>query len=271
MTQQNDMELEQQDDSAAAPVSGEPERRISVIESLGHGIKVRDGDSFDPHRFQEFDFTPAFRDKIMRAPLPLLDLRELVVSEPAHDTGRHASANDVTQPAGGSPHFGGKQGNANELAPSEGEVAKRPTYAVPTGADASSDTTSGEPANATQLLLPQRKARKSSGGRPRGKLAHKWKLLLFGGSLVLATFLALTQSQGPAMASTSDSGQPTRTRALAQLPLWQDTVVTSTAELANSITQSDRQSLRLARLSSALHSTKASNKSAPKKLWLPAE
>ena len=75
MTQQRGSGLQLQDESPAAPVSERSARRISVIESIAHGIKVRDGDAFDPYRFQEIDFTPEFRDKIMRAPLPLLDLR----------------------------------------------------------------------------------------------------------------------------------------------------------------------------------------------------
>lgn len=80
----------------AAPVSPQRAQRASVIEPVGQGIKVRNGQSFDPYRFQEFEFSPAFREKMMRAPLPLLDVRQLQDA----NSERPVRPDDTTQPAG---------------------------------------------------------------------------------------------------------------------------------------------------------------------------
>ena len=145
MTQQRKSGSELQGESPAAPVSDRCARRISVIESIDRGIKVRDGHSFDPHRFQEFDFTPEFRDKIMRASLPLLDLRPLLQDQPSLDNWRHAGPNDTTRPANGTPTL--------------------------------------TPSNVTPPLPEGPGLRKVSNRGLGGKPAKKWKLLLFGGLL----------------------------------------------------------------------------------------
>lgn len=85
-----------QDNVHAAPVSQQRAQRASIIEPVGQGIKVRNGQSFDPYRFQEFDFSPAFREKMMRAPLPLLDVRQLQDA----NSERAVRADATTQPAG---------------------------------------------------------------------------------------------------------------------------------------------------------------------------
>ncbi len=142
---------EEQHASTAAPLSDQDAQRISVIDPIGEGIKVCDGDTFDPYRFQEFDFSPAFREKMMRAPLPLLDLRELHDDRAAHERLRRAGPNDVTQPAG--PHD-----------------------ALPGAAKA----TTAEGQAAQSQVLARKRARKDTGASLEGKPAKKWKFLLFG-------------------------------------------------------------------------------------------
>jgi hypothetical protein len=141
---------EQQADHAAA-LSDQDAQRISVIDPIGEGIKVCDSNTFDPYRFHEFDFSPEFREKMMRAPLPLLDLRELHDDKGAHERQRRAGPNDVTQPA----------------------AANRD------GTRSSAQATADDEAAQSQVLA-RKKARKNTGAALEGKPAKKWKFLLFG-------------------------------------------------------------------------------------------
>jgi hypothetical protein len=56
--------------------SGPRQRRQSGIGARGQGIRVEGDEPFDPYRFQTFEVTPAFRQSILEAPLPLLELRD---------------------------------------------------------------------------------------------------------------------------------------------------------------------------------------------------
>jgi hypothetical protein len=142
--------LEKQQENHAAALSDQDAQRISVIDPIGEGIKVCDGDTFDPYRFQEFDFSPAFREKMMRAPLPLLDLRQLHDDKAAQQRQRRAGPNDVTQPVG-----------SGEASPGAAKASPREE----------------EPAQSGRRA---RKKRENTGAALEGKPARKWKFLLFG-------------------------------------------------------------------------------------------
>jgi hypothetical protein len=156
MKQQNGAGTDKLQSSAVAPISDRGAQRISVIEPKGEGIKVCDGHAFDPHRFQEFDFTPAFREKMMRAPLPLLDLRQLHEDKAAQNRSHRAGPNDVTQPAT-SAALGDKSSTT---------AVEQPT-----------------PSRGIRLLLAPKKLRKTAGSAQKGKTTKRWKFLLFGSLL----------------------------------------------------------------------------------------
>jgi len=98
MTQPRDSSMQTQPDGVASPAPRA--RRISGFGARGEGIKVHGDEPFDPHRFQDFEVTPAFRQRILEAPLPLLELRDLLADQvpPSHQRAR-AGANDITEPA----------------------------------------------------------------------------------------------------------------------------------------------------------------------------
>ena len=275
MTQQRESEAELQDESPAAPASERCAHRISVIESVDLGIKVRDGHGFDPHRFQEFDFTPEFRDKIMRASLPLLDLRPLLEDQPGHFNWRHASPNDITRVAGNNPPSNDAGLSGQSVALSNSNVAQAPAYKLQASgvdndvADVSTQSTTRLPSNAMQHMLAGRKLRKGSNRRLDGKPAKKWKLLLFGSSLLMATFLSLAQSQGPALASTTSLGR----FALRSHVPQQAEVATAAAlpRLQTSLAHLTEQTSKATEQSKVTRTTRAASKPAPKTLWLPAE
>ena len=75
-------------------------RKYSGIATRGEGINVEGDEPFDPHRFQTFEVTPAFRQSILEAPLPLLELRDRLIEQvpPSHQQ-RHVGPDDITQPA----------------------------------------------------------------------------------------------------------------------------------------------------------------------------
>ena len=98
MKQRRESTTDKQLDLEAKPVSRA--RKIPGIGSRGVGIKVHGDEPFDPYRFQDFEVTPAFRQKILEAPLPLLELRHLTVDQAPQSQQRpRAGANDITQPA----------------------------------------------------------------------------------------------------------------------------------------------------------------------------
>ncbi len=98
MTQPRDSSMQTQPDGVASPAPRA--RRISGFGARGEGIKVHGDEPFDPHRFQDFEVTPAFRQRILEAPLPLLEFRHLLADQvPQSQLRPRASANDVTQPA----------------------------------------------------------------------------------------------------------------------------------------------------------------------------
>lgn len=98
MTQPRDSRMQTQPDRKASPAPRE--RKISGFGARGEGIKVHGDEPFDPHRFQDFEVTPAFRQRILEAPLPLLELRDLLADQvPQSQQRPRASANDITQPA----------------------------------------------------------------------------------------------------------------------------------------------------------------------------
>ncbi len=275
MTQQREPGSELQDESPAAPASERRARRISVIESINQGIKVRDGDAFDPHRFQEFDFTPAFRDKIMRASLPLLDLRQLLEDQPGHDNWRHAGPNDITRPANNNPASKNTKLARTSVAPISGNVAQPPTCepqtsnALLAAVDASAESTPRVPSDAMRRLVAGRKLRKASNTRRDGKHAKKWKLLLFGGSLVMAMILSLAQSQGPALASTTSVGRFALKRANKQQ--LQRVAPAVVPQPGTAVTHLTEQTSKPNKQSKEPRTNKGTSKSAPKTLWLPAE
>ncbi len=153
MKQQHDTEVDKRQSSVPAPMSDRGAQRISVMPK-GEGIKVCDGDTFDPYRFQEFDFSPAFREKMMRAALPLLDLRELHGDKTPLDRARPTNPYDVTQPA-----------SSSVSAPS---------------ASSATDDLPRAPSRGMRLLLARKKLRKITGSAFDGKAAKKLKYLLFG-------------------------------------------------------------------------------------------
>jgi hypothetical protein len=101
MTQQQDPKLDGGADRAAEPSSGPRARRISgIVESRGKGIRVYGDEAFDPYRFQDFEVTPAFRQRILEASLPLFEHPERSRdSVPPSQQRRRAGPNDITQPA----------------------------------------------------------------------------------------------------------------------------------------------------------------------------
>jgi hypothetical protein len=275
MTQQREPAVQSQDESPAAPASDRNARRISVIESVDLGIKVRDGDGFDPHRFQEFDFTPEFRQKIMRASLPLLDLRPLLEGQPGHFNWRHASPNDITRLAGNNPPSndaspigpGVALSNSNDRAPT---FRPQASSVENDASDASTQSTTRLPSNAMQHALAGRKLRKGSNRRLDGTPAKKWKLLLFGSSLVMATFLSLAQSQGPALASTTPVGRFPVMRSHAPQQV-EATTAAALPRLQTSLAHLTEQTSKATAQSKVTRTTGAASKPAPKTLWLPAE
>ena len=74
------------------------QRLISGFASRSEGIKVHGNEEFDPHRFQTFEVTPAFRERILQAPLPLLELRDVPGESPQSQQRRRAGPNDITLP-----------------------------------------------------------------------------------------------------------------------------------------------------------------------------
>ena len=164
MKQQDGTGLDTQENTPDAPLSDRSAQRISVIELTGEGIKVCGGHAFDPYRFQEFYFSPAFREKMMRASLPLLDLRELHDDQTGRGVARRVGQNDVTQPAN----------------------ARRPQ--LESGVEKSASASNQSSSRAKRLQLAHKKASKSSGTSFQGKPGKRWKFLLFGSLLaVLAT------------------------------------------------------------------------------------
>lgn len=166
MKQQDGTGLDTQEITPAAPNSDRGAQRTSVVELTGEGIKVCDGHAFDPYRFQEFSFSPAFREKMMRAPLPLLDLRELHEDHTGHGLARRVGPNDVTQPAN------------DRRAPGE------------PGTEKAASALNESPGRAKQLRA-DKKARKFSGTSFEGKPGKKWKFLLFGS--LLAALVSVTE------------------------------------------------------------------------------
>lgn len=67
------------------------------LKSESEGIKVHGDDAYSPYRFQDFEVTPKFRQQVLEAPLPLLDLRDLNL-DPSTGPRPRAGANDITQP-----------------------------------------------------------------------------------------------------------------------------------------------------------------------------
>jgi hypothetical protein len=161
MKQQDGTGLDTQETTPDAPLSDQGAQRISVVELSGEGIKVCDGHAFEPYRFQEFYFSPAFREKMMRASLPLLDLRQLHEDQTGYGLARRVGQNDVTQPA----------------------KARQPQLESSSDISASASTQSSS--RAKQLLLAHKKARKNSGTSFQGKPGKKWKFLLFGSLLAV--------------------------------------------------------------------------------------
>ena len=158
MKQQHGSGARERQGTAGASISGRGAHGISIVEQTGEGIRVCDGHAFDPHRFQEFDFSPAFRERMMRAPLPLLDLRQLHDDKLAQQSALHAGANDLTQPASGSsPEMQGATAAGGEAAPASAGL---------------------------RLLLAHGNLRKVTGSALAGVAAKKWKSLLFGSLLV---------------------------------------------------------------------------------------
>ena len=158
MKQQDGTGLDTQENTPDAPFSDRSAQRNSVIElsGEGEGIKVCDGHAFDPYRFQEFHFSPAFREKMMRASLPLLDLRQLHDDQTGRGLARRVGQNDVTQP----------------------DNARRPR--LESGAEISASASNQSSSRAKRLVLAYKKARKGSGTSFEGKPSKKWKFLLFG-------------------------------------------------------------------------------------------
>jgi len=80
-------------------------RKHSGIATRGEGIRVQGDLPFDPYRFQTFEITPAFRQRILEAPLPLLEPRDSFLELPPQSHQHpHSGANDVTLPElSGSP------------------------------------------------------------------------------------------------------------------------------------------------------------------------
>ena len=74
-------------------------RKDSGFAARGEGIRVQGDMPFDPYRFQTFEVTPAFRQRVLEAQLPLLEPRNSFLELPpeSHQR-RHAGANDTTIP-----------------------------------------------------------------------------------------------------------------------------------------------------------------------------
>lgn len=166
MKQQDGTGRDAQGDTSDAPLSDRSAQRNSVVELSGEGIRVCDGHAFDPYRFQEFYFSPAFREKMMRASLPLLDLRQLHDDQTGHGIARRVGPNDVTQPAN------------DRQSQSE------------SGSGKSASAASQSSTRAKRLLLAHKKARKNSGTSFGGKRGKKWRFLLFGSLLAVLASVA---------------------------------------------------------------------------------
>jgi len=86
-------------DETELPASAARRKRShSGIGARGEGIKVEGDQAFDPHRFQTFEVTPAFRQRILEAPLPLLEVRDQLMRQAGPVQQRRARPDDTTQP-----------------------------------------------------------------------------------------------------------------------------------------------------------------------------
>ena len=90
----------QADQNAEVAEQASPrKRKHSGFATRGEGIRVQGDLPFDPYRFQTFEITPAFRQRILEAPLPLLQPRDSFLELPPQSQQRaHSGANDVTLP-----------------------------------------------------------------------------------------------------------------------------------------------------------------------------
>lgn len=74
-------------------------RKNSGFTARGTGIRVQGNAPFDPYRFQTFEVTPAFRQRVLEAQLPLLEPRDSFLELPPQSNQRvRAGANDTTLP-----------------------------------------------------------------------------------------------------------------------------------------------------------------------------
>jgi len=74
-------------------------RKDSGFAARGEGIRVEGDMPFDPYRFQTFEVTPAFRQRVLEAQLPLLEPRNSFLElPPQSQKRRRAGANDTTMP-----------------------------------------------------------------------------------------------------------------------------------------------------------------------------
>jgi hypothetical protein len=222
-------------------------RRQSGIGARGHGIRVQDDASFDPHRFQTFEVTPAFRQRILEAPLPLLEVRDRLLQDgPTSYTRRRSGPNDVTQP----------------------EI----------------DRMAAAPATARPSLVPRLEAQRPSSttraARPtQRRQTSASRIGLFSGAMAL-TFLGLTLAQWYTRhgTPTNDSADDTAKRmtvpaapANAAAPHEDGNSVTTEPPAAE--TKPNPAASGVAARANALGPTKGAIPKAPakKKLWLPVE
>ena len=111
MTQQRDPKMMAKAERDTKPAYGT--RKIASVGKRGAGIAVHRDEPFDPNRFQDFEVTPAFRERILKAPLPLLELRDIVADQaPLSQQPRRAGADDTTTPDIRNPDLGAAGGEA---------------------------------------------------------------------------------------------------------------------------------------------------------------
>lgn len=244
MSRQRDPTFDSQTDSAAD--SAPRKRKDSGIGARGHGIKVEGDELFDPHRFQTFEVTPAFRQRILEAPLPLLELRDGFSDlAPQSQTQRRAGPNDTTQP----------------------ELRRSGT------AESSPRRPISQPIHLELPIPLTRPAR-----RPTNRASLAMRIGLFAGAMAL-TFLGLayTQSHGSRPVSKDDTRNTTQARVQA-LQIQPATMQSPASE--NSPSDEPVKTPTATPASSAMEASanlpnanKPSNKQPPvkKKLWLPAE
>lgn len=94
-------EREQQEnlDVESSPAARQRKRKNSGIVEHGEGIRVQGDAPFDPYRFQTFEVTPAFRQRVLEAQLPLLEPRDSFLEFPPQSQQRNRlGANDTTLP-----------------------------------------------------------------------------------------------------------------------------------------------------------------------------